>query len=190
MLDASKSGSRTSNARDGVPRQRRGACAALVDDLQREGRPRSRAAAGGGARDKHISRAASCCRATASSCCSTPARRSSNCRSSPPTACTTATCASAGHHHRHRPRRRAGVRDRRQRRDGEGRHLLSDDGQEAPARAGDRRENRLPCVYLVDSGGAYLPHPGRGVPRPRPLRPHLLQPGATCRPRASRRSRW
>ena len=26
-----------------------------------------------------------------------------------------------------------------QRRDGEGRHLLSDDGQEAPARAGDRR---------------------------------------------------
>ena len=28
--------------------------------------------------------------------------------------------------------------DRRQRRDGEGRHLLPDDGQEAPARAGDR----------------------------------------------------
>jgi 3-methylcrotonyl-CoA carboxylase beta subunit len=43
------------------------------------------------------------------------------------------------------------------------------------------RENRLPCIYLVDSGGAYLPQPGRGLPGPRALRPHLLQPGATCR---------
>jgi hypothetical protein len=49
------------------------------------------------------------------------------------------------------------VHDRRQRRDGEGRHLLPADGQEAPARAGDRGENRLPCIYLVDSGGANLP---------------------------------
>ena len=40
------------------------------------------------------------------------------------------------------------------------------------------KEHRLPCVYLVDSGGAFLPHAGRGVPRPRALRPHLLQPGA------------
>ena len=59
-------------------------------------------------------------------------------RSSPRTACTTTR------------RRRAGiitgigrvagreVRDRLQRRDGEGRHLLSDHGEEAPARAGDR----------------------------------------------------
>ena len=38
-------------------------------------------------------------------------------------------------------------------------------------------QNRLPCIYLVDSGGAFLPEPGRGVPRPRALRPHLLQPG-------------
>jgi 3-methylcrotonyl-CoA carboxylase beta subunit len=30
------------------------------------------------------------------------------------------------------------VRDRRQRRHGQGRHLLPDDGEEAPARAGDR----------------------------------------------------
>ena len=43
------------------------------------------------------------------------------------------------------------------------------------------RENHLPCVYLVDSGGAFLPHAGRGLPRPRPFRPHLLQPGAACR---------
>ena len=38
-------------------------------------------------------------------------------------------------------------------------------------------QNRLPCIYLVDSGGAFLPAPGRGLPRPRALRPHLLQPG-------------
>ena len=39
----------------------------------------------------------------------------------------------------------------------QGRHLLPDDRQEAPAAAGDRAENRLPCLYLVDSGGAFLP---------------------------------
>ena len=39
-------------------------------------------------------------------------------------------------------------------------------------------QNHLPCLYLVDSGGAFLPAPGRGLPRPRALRPDLLQPGA------------
>ena len=39
---------------------------------------------------------------------------------------------------RHRPGLRPRVRDRRQRRHGQGRHLLPDDGQEAPARPGDR----------------------------------------------------
>ena len=38
-------------------------------------------------------------------------------------------------------------------------------------------QNRLPCIYLVDSGGAFLPRAGRGVPRSRALRPDLLQPG-------------
>ena len=38
-------------------------------------------------------------------------------------------------------------------------------------------ENRLPCIYLVDSGGAFPARAGRGLPRPRALRPHLLQPG-------------
>ena len=38
-------------------------------------------------------------------------------------------------------------------------------------------QNRLPCVYLVDSGGAFLPMQDE-VFRPRPLRPHLLQPGS------------
>jgi hypothetical protein len=37
--------------------------------------------------------------------------------------------------------------------------------------------NRLPCIYLVDSGGANLPHQAEVFPRPRSLRPHLLQPG-------------
>ena len=27
-------------------------------------------------------------------------------------------------------------------------------------------ENQLPCIYLVDSGGAFLPLPGRGLPGP------------------------
>ena len=49
-------------------------------------------------------------------------------------------------------------------------------------------ENRLPCIYLVDSGGAFLPDAGRGLPRPRALRPDLLQPGAVSAP-ASPRSR-
>ena len=42
------------------------------------------------------------------------------------------------HHHRHRPHRGARVRDRVQRRHHQGRHLLSGDREEAPARAGDR----------------------------------------------------
>ena len=43
--------------------------------------------------------------------------------------------------------------DRLQRRDGEGRHLLSDDGQEASARAGDRR-GRTGCRASIWSTAA------------------------------------
>ena len=50
------------------------------------------------------------------------------------------------------------------------------------------RENRLPCIYLVDSRRRVPARAGRGLPRSRSLRPHLLQPGARCRRRASRRS--
>ena len=39
------------------------------------------------------------------------------------------------------------------------------------------QQNRLPCIYLVDSRRRQPAEPGRGLPRPRPLRPHLLQPG-------------
>ena len=52
------------------------------------------------------------------------------------------------------------------------------------------RENRLPCVYLVDSGGAFLPLQDEVFPDKRALRPHLLQPGAAERARTSRRSPW
>jgi acetyl-CoA carboxylase carboxyltransferase component len=38
--------------------------------------------------------------------------------------------------------------------------------------------NHLPCIYLVDSGGAFLPMQADVFPGPRAFRPHLLQPGA------------
>jgi 3-methylcrotonyl-CoA carboxylase beta subunit len=57
------------------------------------------------------------------------------------------TGASGRHDRRHRPRRRRRVRDRLQRRDGQGRHLLPDHGQEAPACAGDRAAEP-PALHL------------------------------------------
>ena len=50
------------------------------------------------------------------------------------------------------------------------------------------RQNRLPCIYLVDSGGAFLPKQDEVFPDRRPFRPHLLQPGAHVGGRAFRRS--
>ena len=101
----------------------------------------------------------------------------------PRTACTTATRpprasspASAGC-------QRAGMRDRRQRRHRQGRHLLPDDGQEAPARPGGRAA-QPPAVHLPGRLGRRVPAPaGRGVPRPGALRPDLLQPGHAVGPR-------
>ena len=73
---------------------------------------------------------------------------------------------------------RKSLRDRRQRRHRQRRQLLPDDGEEASARAGDRRAEPSP-VHLPGRFGRRLPAAsGRGVPRPRPLRPDLLQPGA------------
>ena len=75
------------------------------------------------------------------------------------------------------------MRDRRQRRHGQGRHVLPADGQEAPARAGGRRAEP-PAVHLPRRLGRRVPAaPGRGLPRPRPLRPDLLQPGPPVRGR-------
>ena len=84
----------------------------------------------------------------------------------------------AGHRHRHRPRVGPRGDDRRQRRDGQGRHVLPDDRQEAPPRAGDRAAEP-PAVRLPRRFGRRVPAAaGRGLPRSRALRPHLLQPGA------------
>ena len=79
--------------------------------------------------------------------------------------------------HRHRPRLRPARDDRLQRRHGEGRHLLSDDGEEASSRPGDRAGEpaalHLPGRFRRRQPAA----PDRGVSRPRSFRPHLLQPG-------------
>ena len=75
------------------------------------------------------------------------------------------------------------VRDRRQRRDGQGRHLLPDDGQEAPARAGGRAAQPA-AVHLPRGLRRRVPAAaGRGLPRPRALRADLLQPGDDVRAR-------
>ena len=50
------------------------------------------------------------------------------------------------------------MRDRRERRDGQGRLVLPAHREEASARAGGRASRTgCPCLYLVDSGGAFLP---------------------------------
>ena len=82
---------------------------------------------------------------------------------------------------RHRDRRRRGppVRDRRERRDGEGRLVLPADREEAPARPGDRAPEPTAVHLPRRLGRRVPPAPGRGLSRPGPLRPDLLQPGAT-----------
>ena len=71
----------------------------------------------------------------------------------------------AGSDLRHRPRIGAAGDDRVQRRHGQGRHLLSDDRQESTcAHRKLPRPTGLPCVYLVDSGGANLPHQAEVFP--------------------------
>ena len=133
--------------------------------------------------------AASCCRASASSGCSIPARRSSNCRRWRPRPLRRPG-AGRGHHHRHRHHPRPPLRRRRQRRHRQGRHLLPDDRQEARARAGDRAREP-PAVRLPRRLGRRVPaDAGRRLPRPRALRPHLLQPGQHVGRSAFRRSPW
>ena len=92
------------------------------------------------------------------------------------------------HGDRHRHDRGPAGDGRRQRRDGEGRHLLPAHGEEASPRPGDRAREpaalRLPGRLRRRVPAAA----GRGVPRPRSLRAHLLQPGAHvgCRHPAGR----
>ena len=80
-------------------------------------------------------------------------------------------------HHRHRPGGRPAVRDRGQRRHRQGRHVLPDHGEEAPARPGDR-PGEPAAVHLPRRLRRGVPaRAGPGVPRPGPLRADLLQPG-------------
>ena len=50
------------------------------------------------------------------------------------------------------------------------------------------RENRLPCIYLVDSGGANLPHQTEVFPDREHFGRIFYQSGDACRPPAFRRS--
>ena len=68
--------------------------------------------------------------------------------------------------------------DRRQRRDGQGRHLLPDDGKETSARARDRGAEP-PAVHLSRRfRRRVLAASGRSLSGSRSLRPNLLQSGA------------
>src|SRR3546814_12657704 len=72
--------------------------------------------------------------------------------------------------------------DRLQRRDGEGRHLLSNDGEEASSRAGDRR-GEPPSLHLPRPLGRREPAAsGSRLPRPRPFSAHLLHSPQTDPP--------
>ena len=143
--------------RDATFAQNRDAMAALVADLRAKV-ARDRAGRRRRPRARSTSRAASCCRASACARCSTRARRSSSSRSSPRTGCTTTTIAAAG--------------------------IITGIGRvagrecvivcnDATVKGGTyypltvkkhlraqeiARENNLPCIYLVDSGGANLPN--------------------------------
>ena len=172
---------RSIRARPSVPRQRRGD-ARLVADLRRELARIARGRRRGGAR------APSCARQAAAARAHRPAARSR--RAVPRTL--------AARRLRHVRRRRAGGRHRHRHRPRRWAANASIVANDATVKGGTyypmtvkkhlraqeiARENRLPCIYLVDSGGAYPAEPGRGLSRPRAFRPHLLQPGHACRRR-------
>ena len=95
-----------------------------------------------------------------------------------------------GAQRRHRDRRRRGrrVRDHRQRPDRPGRREQPVDGEEdLPRRTTSPRQNRLPVITLVESGGADLPTPEGDL---HPRRAALPRPDPAVGARASRRSRW
>ena len=121
-------------------------------------RARARAAAARGARERHTrARQAAAARARRAPA-ATPARRSSSSRRWPPRSMYDGDAPGAGHRHRHRPRVRAASAS-----------IVANDatvkgGTYYPMtvkkhlRAQEvALHNRLPCIYLVDSGGAFLP---------------------------------
>ncbi len=73
------------------------------------------------------------------------------------------------------------VVDRRQRSDGQGRHLLPDDGQEAPAGARDRARQPVSLPLPRRFRRRVPAAPERGLSGQGAFRPHLPQPGACSR---------
>ena len=82
--------------------------------------------------------------------------------------------------HRHRRRADLGprMRDRRQRCHHQGRHLLSDDGEEASARPGHRAAEQSALRLHGRFRRRVSAAAGRDFPGRAAFRPHLLQPGA------------
>ena len=76
------------------------------------------------------------------------------------------------HCHGHWRGARHGGDDRRQRRHRQRRHLFSHDRQKHLRAQEIARENHLPCIYLVDSGGAFCRCRPRSS-RPRAFWPHF-----------------
>ncbi len=105
-----------------------------------------------------------------------PGSPSWNSRPWPPTA-STKTKRRRRPHHRHRPRQRHRSGGGGQRRHGQRRHLLPDDGEKAPAGAGNGA-GKPSALHLSGRFRRRLPAAaGRGLPRPRTFRADLLQPG-------------
>ena len=119
---------------------------ALCDELRRAARARARRAAAR-PRWSATAGAASCPCASASTCCSTPTPPGSSSRRWRPFGLYDDEAPGAGIVTGIGTRARPRVRDRRQRRDRQGRHVLPADGQEAPARAGDRAREP-PALHL------------------------------------------
>ena len=156
-------------------RERRGVGAASRRATARSA-PKRRAA-GRSAPASGMSRAASFCRASGSRGCSIPARRFSSSRRSPRTECTARRSPAPASSPGSGASSGRLVDDRLQRRHGEGRHLLSDDGEEASPRAGDRAGEPA-ALHLSGRFRRREPAaPDRGLSRPRAFRPHLLQSG-------------
>ena len=167
--------------------------AQLMRELVADLRAKTRDVARGGSEEARAAaprRAASSCRATASTRWSIRARRilelsplaAYGMYGGDVPAASIITCIGA--------RLGTRVRDRRQRRDGQGRHVLPDDGEEAPARAGDRAREP-PALHLSRRFRRRVPaRAGRRVSRTATTSAASSTTRRRCRRRTSRRSRW
>jgi hypothetical protein len=83
----------------------------------------------------------------------------------------------AGTHYRHRPHRGPRMHGRVQRLHHQRRHLFPDDGEETPARSGNRARKPAALHLLGGQRRRQSSASDRSVSRPRAFRPHFLQPG-------------